>query len=57
MTREEFKQQLNDLIDNLVPEGELTESNEESLIDLLGETASDIIDAEEPDEEKDEKSN
>jgi len=52
MTREEFKNALNGFINELVPEDrELSEEDETNLCDQFGEAASDILNAEESDEE------
>lgn len=56
MTRDEFKNNLNGFIDNLIPEDrELTEADENNLTDNLGEVAGEIILNEDDDEDKDEK--
>lgn len=48
MTRDEFKKALADFVDELVPEDrELSDSDEDSLVEQLGEVASDILNSEE----------
>lgn len=47
MTRDEFKKNVSDFIDSLVPEDrELNQEDENTLNDQLGETASDIFNEE-----------
>lgn len=53
MNRDEFKQGLSDLVDEVVTENrDLTDADEDSLVDQLGEAASEIINSDADDEEE-----
>jgi len=52
MDRDEFKQQLGNIVDGCVTSNrELTESDQEGLIDTLGDVAATILDSEEADDD------